>query len=95
MVAATAYGGIGAIRNALVLALSRVSSAVEQRFCKSVSVIPALPLPYHFLLFCWSFRTLFRIAIPANPGRYSRVRWEFGWEIPQNIYLMGPTNQRF
>ena len=34
MVAATEYSGIGAIRNALVMALRRVSSAVEQRFCK-------------------------------------------------------------
>jgi hypothetical protein len=34
LVAATSYGGPGAVRNARYIGLSRVSSAVEQRFCK-------------------------------------------------------------
>jgi len=79
MVAATAYGGSGATRTPQLL-VCRVSSAVEQRFCNSLSAVQFSALRSHLAPFRRSFQRAHKRPVRARPGLSRAVRWQFGWQ---------------
>jgi len=70
LVAATGYGGLGAVRNARYIGLSRVSSAVEQRFCNSFFLRRS---PLFFCLKTRDFNEFYGLSTIGGTGSFGRT----------------------